>query len=335
MTDKKDKIKEKIVEILKHSGISFPSSIPIVGATYSTVLSQLSAEQQIELLGELKSALNEGFYELTKIGIQTQEQLARFIALTEKYIESEKIKDEPITIIIPVGGRAGTLYPITIGMPKPLLIIDTKPMIHHVLDDLLSVNIFNKMFILGSQFSRAIESCIEPYSSTSTPPIFRNIDSPVPVALKSISSEIEGPVLLHSCDILIESINWIDVYRNYKKLKEEYAIIGMFLSSFYYPLPIGVIKSDNRKPNLVAQFQEKPDELLGMSAHIGVFMFEPRLISEYANEEDRTLEKDTIPRAMKNGEKFGHYQVGKWHHIQEIRDYYNIQKYYFPKELQD
>lgn len=335
MTDKKDRIKEKLVEILKYSGISLPSSIPIVGATYSALLSQLSSQQQIELLGELKYALNEGVYELRKIGIQTQEQLAKFITLTENYIESDKIKYDPITIIIPVGGRAGSLYPITIGMPKPLLLIDTKPMIHHVLDDLLSVNIFNKIFVLGNHFSKAIESCIEPYYSTSTPAIFKNIDSPVPAALKSISSEIKGPVLLHSCDILIESINWIDVYRHYEKLKKDYSVIGMFLSSFYYPLPIGVIKSDNRRPNLVTNFQEKPDELLGMSAHIGVFMFEPRLISEYAEGEDRTLEKDTIPRAMKNGEKFGLYQVGKWHHIQEIRDYYNIQKYYFPKELQN
>jgi NDP-sugar pyrophosphorylase family protein len=154
---------------------------------------------------------------------------------------------------------------------------------------------------------------------------YTRVDKQLPVALKEMQASkcLQTPFLIHSCDVLIEEVDWTDVLQEYLKRREQYSVIGMFLCSQIYPLEIGVIREDKRKIGLALKFEEKPKDFYGSYyVHVGVFVLEPEF-TKFIDDSDNTLERSSIPRAMGSGrQKFAIYPVGKWHHIHGLEAYY-------------
>lgn len=315
---------QKLIDFIK----SLPAGIPYVGPIFSKFLANKSTKELIFILHEIKQISSDEKTEVIEATQITNEKLEELKLILEEIIH---LSTNKITVIIPTGGDGESLYPITSVQPKCIIPIGRKPLILHILDNLLlNKDLYHKIIILTRAFSSAIEHTVnrEPYNELVE---CIRIDKNIPTALLELKNKIVGnPFLVHYNDILIKEINWNDVisYFNFQKVQQK--IIAMFLISKYYPLGIGLVKEGPE--GLVEEFVEKPKLLNDSFANMGVFLLDKEFF-EYIDENDNDIFKHTIPKVMNAKRHIGMFKVREWHHIHNLNDFRMIQKQTKTKEF--
>jgi len=77
-----------------------------------------------------------------------------------------------VKLIVLAAGYATRLYPLTLNQPKPLLPVASKPMIEHVLDNLLPVKDIDEIYIVtNAKFADHFQRWAENYQTNNTCPI--------------------------------------------------------------------------------------------------------------------------------------------------------------------
>ncbi|MCA1631538.1 MAG: TIR domain-containing protein [Acidobacteria bacterium] len=162
-----------------------------------------------------------------------------------------------IPLIIPAAGRSGGLYPLNMGMPKILLPIGKKPILHHIIDKLDST-IFSKIIILTKDFSEMIEYYAG-LSTTTIPIECRRTPAPLlPLALKEM--KLNTTFMVHYSDILIEDdFYWAKFLQHHKYYRSSQNVIGTLLTSNRYKLPVGRVKTGQQQ--IIREFTEKPESI--------------------------------------------------------------------------
>lgn len=236
---------------------------------------------------------------------------------------SIKEKEQKFTVVIPAGGEGGSLFPLNKVMPKCLVTIGRKSMIQHIIDSFLPYkNLFSEIIVITDKYSDAIKENIRQGGYGDFVKC-REISAAVPKALLKIESKLTNPFVLHYNDIIIEKINWHDVYDHYISKRKQIRQIGMLLCSKYYPINIGVIKEGD--VNMLKSFEEKPEHLVGeYLANLGVGVFERELLN-YIKDKDKGIFENTIYRVIKANRPILLYRVGKWYHIQDLQSLFYIQ----------
>ena len=84
----------------------------------------------------------------------------RALQATERAIE-RIVPRRDLVAVIPAGGLGGQMYPVTSGMPKALLPLDTKPLLIHILEQLDDSGIFAKCIIPCNEWHSMIENFVE------------------------------------------------------------------------------------------------------------------------------------------------------------------------------
>ena len=243
--------------------------------------------------------------------------------------QMDKTRKWGIPVIIPAAGRSGGLYPMNLGMPKILLPIGDRPILHHIVQK-LDLKIFSQIIILTDMFSDMIEYFA---GLTSTQIGIRCIKTPdrrLPMALKELG--IETTFLIHYSDILIEGdFNWAHLVDHHKYHRDHNHVIGTLMASNRYNIPVGRIQTAGQQ--LITEFTEKPDswESVGYSINMAVSIFEPEFL-KYIDEDHVSLYGDSLKAAMSAQKKFCSYQFDSWRHIQTLGDWYEAQKHYVPRD---
>ncbi|HEX5733729.1 MAG TPA: sugar phosphate nucleotidyltransferase [Blastocatellia bacterium] len=240
----------------------------------------------------------------------------------EDLLDSLEREEWGIPLIIPAAGKSGGLFPLNIGMPKILLPVGEKPILHHIIDKLDS-RVFSKVIILTKQFSDTIGYYAR-FVKTDIP--IKCIESPastLPMALKMMS--LEKPFVLHYSDIIIEGdFDWGDFLNHHKDYKRRFGVIGTLMASANYKLPVGRIKKGRNQ--LIDRFIEKPDiEAGGNAINMAVSIFEPEFLDGIRSD-DISLYGDSLKRALEIDKKrFCIYDHDRWRHIQTLTDWYEAQ----------
>lgn len=318
---------KKVCDFFKKVARAAPGGVPVAGNVYSNIINEMNNDQLISILENIRElSKKETEIVIEKICNSDKNIINKIEDLIRTKI-SKANEVKKITVIIPCGGKAGSMYPFSSGMPKSLFIINTKPMIQTIIDK-FDKKLISQVLITVDRFENAIEESVKKYKKFVK---CKRINKPVPGSLLSLKKDIKDYFLLHNDDILIENIDWFDVLKEYKSLKEKENIIGMLLCSKYYPMPIGLI--EEKEPNIVQKYTEKPEYLIDRYANLGVSIFEPQFL-EYIDEKDSTIYDESMDRAIKEGKfKISLYKVKKWYHIHDLNDYYNIQKTYYPNDM--
>ena len=213
-------------------------------------------------------------------------------------------------IVIPVAGEGRRLRPHTNTVPKPLLEIAGKPILAHILDPLLSLNIDEVIFVIGYLGNQIKEFVSENYSFKSS---FVNQDKllglgyAVSLALDNIE---ESDLLI----ILGDTIAECD--------------LGAFTTKADYVLGVKQVADPSRfgiadiKDGIVTKLVEKPKDPPGNLALIGFYYFKEiaRLKSKLAKliESDKKTSgeiqlTDALQRMIESGTKFRASEVSSWH----------------------
>lgn len=213
-------------------------------------------------------------------------------------------------VVIPVAGEGRRLRPHTNTVPKPLLEVAGKPILAHILDPLLQLDIDEIIFVIGYLGNQIKEYVSENYSFRSSfvkQDRLLGLGYAVSLALNNLE---ESDVLI----ILGDTIAECD--------------LSLFTTKADYVLGVKQVHDPTRfgiadiRDGIVTKLVEKPKDPPGNLALIGLYYFKQiaMLKSELAKlvESDRKTSgeiqlTDALQGMIESGTKFSASEVESWH----------------------
>ena len=172
-------------------------------------------------------------------------------------------------IIVPMAGRGSRLRPHTLTVPKPLIPVAGKPIVHRLVEDIAKVldqPIDEIAFILGDPafFGDDIVESLEGLAKSlnAKASIYRQ-DQPLGTghAIMSAKESLSGPAVVAYADTLIKA--------DFKLDKDADAVI--WTKKVANPEAFGVVNLNEN--NEIIELVEKPKEFVSDQAVIGIYYF--------------------------------------------------------------
>lgn len=172
-------------------------------------------------------------------------------------------------IIVPMAGRGSRLRPHTLTIPKPLIPVAGKPIVHRLVEDIAKVldqPIDEIAFILGDpaffgdDVVKSLEKLAEGLNAKAS--IYRQ-DQPLGTghAIMSAKESLSGPAVVAYADTLIKADFELD--------KDADAVI--WTKKVANPEAFGVVNLNEK--NEIIELVEKPSEFVSDQAVIGIYYF--------------------------------------------------------------
>ncbi|UZH56598.1 NTP transferase domain-containing protein [Salinimicrobium tongyeongense] len=170
-------------------------------------------------------------------------------------------------IIVPMAGRGSRLRPHTLTVPKPLIPIAGKPIVHRLVEDIAKVldeKIDEIAFIIGEDFGEKVEQDLKQIAKTlgAKGTIYYQ-DKPLGTghAIMCAKDSLEGPVVIAYADTLFKADFTLD--------KEADGVI--WVKQVENPSAYGVVQLNEKRE--IVDLVEKPSEYVSDLAVIGIYYF--------------------------------------------------------------
>ncbi|WP_318311132.1 sugar phosphate nucleotidyltransferase [Flagellimonas crocea] len=220
-------------------------------------------------------------------------------------------------IIVPMAGRGSRLRPHTLTVPKPLIPVAGKPIVHRLVADIAKVlgePIEEVAFILGDPAffgDDVVESLMELADELGAKGSIYRQDKPLGTghAIMSAKESLSGPAVIAYADTLIRADFDLD--------KSADSVI--WVKQVEHPEAYGVVQLN--ESNEIIELVEKPQEYISDLAVIGIYYFKD--VGVLKNELQHVLDHDIthggeyqindgIKRMMEKGMKFVPGKVDEW-----------------------
>ncbi len=217
-------------------------------------------------------------------------------------------------VIVPMAGRGSRLRPHTLTVPKPLVPVGGKPIVHRLVEDIASVcadKIEEIAFVIGDFGAEVEKELIEVAAKLGAKASIHYQEKPLGTAhaVLCAKEKLEGPVVVAFADTLFKA--------NFKIDPNDDGIL--WVKQIEDPSAFGVIKM-NEKGEII-DFVEKPKEFVSDLAMIGIYYFKDgaRLRKELEYLLDNNIIKggeyqlpDALRRLTEDGCKFKPGEVIEW-----------------------
>ena len=220
-------------------------------------------------------------------------------------------------IIVPMAGRGSRLRPHTLTVPKPLIPVAGRPIVHRLVSDIAKVlgePIEEVAFILGDPAffgDDVVESLMELAAELGAKGSIYRQDKPLGTghAIMSAKESLSGPAVIAYADTLIRADFDLD--------KSADSVI--WVKQVEHPEAYGVVQLN--EDNEIIELVEKPKEFISDLAVIGIYYFKD--VGVLKNELQHVLDKnikhggeyqinDGIKQMMQKGMKFVPGKVDEW-----------------------
>ena len=218
-------------------------------------------------------------------------------------------------IIVPMAGRGSRLRPHTLTVPKPLIPIAGKPIVHRLVEDIAGVlnqKIDEIAFIIHKDFGKRVESDLiaiaEKLGSKGTI-YYQNEALGTAHAIMCAKDSMEGPLVVAYADTLFRADFTLDTS----------ADSVIWVKQVEDPSAFGVVQLNDQ--NQIVDFVEKPTEFVSDLAIIGIYYFKSgeKLRSELQYLLDNNVVKggeyqltDALENMKEQGMKFVPGKVDEW-----------------------
>ncbi len=192
------------------------------------------------------------------------------------------------TVMILCGGKGLRLRPLTNNIPKPLIPINRKPILEHIINHFLTFN-FDNFIIATGYKSKKIEDFMKKKFKDIDYTVVNSGDVNILERIRHCISKIQTNCILCYGDTLTD-LNINKLRETHKKNKN-----AILVSSYPIRIPFGVM--DINSSNTVTKFEEKP--LLTQVMNIG-FFYIPNIMFDVFNKHKKfeTL-LDTLAKQKK------------------------------------
>lgn len=218
-------------------------------------------------------------------------------------------------IIIPMAGRGSRLRPHTLTVPKPLIPIAGKPIVHRLAEDItrLSDEKIDEIAFITGDFGKEVEDkLIEIAEKLGAKGSVYHQDKPLGTAhaIYQAAKSIDGPVIVAFADTLFKA--------DFKLDTDSDGVV--WVKSVEDPTAFGVVELNEK--GFISRFHEKPKEFISDLAIIGIYYFKDGnklkheiadLLSSDDNKEGGEFQLTTVLENLKSqGLKFTTGKVDEW-----------------------
>ena len=219
-----------------------------------------------------------------------------------------------MNIIVPMAGRGSRLRPHTLTVPKPLVPVGGKPIVHRLVEDIAAVcseQIDEIAFVVGDFGAEVEAELIEVAAQLGAKGSIHYQDKPLGTAhaVLCAKEKLVGPVVVAFADTLFKADFKID--SNVDGI--------LWVKQIDNPSAFGVVQLDPE--GNITDFVEKPETFVSDLAMIGVYYFksgeELRTELEYLIDNDVIKSgeyqlPDALRRLTEKGKKFKPGKVVEW-----------------------
>ncbi len=226
--------------------------------------------------------------------------LVTFENIFNKNKKNQYFKNFSKTVVIMAGGKGTRLEPFTNILPKPLVPINEKPVIEHIIEKFTNNNVTNFFITLNykSKILRAFFQEMKPNYKLSF------IEEPKPLGtvggLSLLVGKVKKPFLVTSCDTII-NINFDNLMNFHISNRNDVTLV---VSSKEYIIPYGTctLNKKGKLKNII----EKPK--LDFFVNIGLYVINPNLLKLIPKNKAYDM-PDLIQLAKRRKKKIGVYPV--------------------------
>lgn len=209
--------------------------------------------------------------------------------------------------VILAGGAGTRLYPITKELPKPLLLVQKKPILNHLIDLFHLFKIRNIAILINENFYEEFKWWKKRYYPKEKIELFQE-KKPLGTfgGLSLLKNWIsESSFFLTNGDEL-KKINLCEMACFHKKAKVPATIALVKISN---PQDYGVVIC---KKGLVEAFLEKPKHPPTNYISSGIYLFSPEIFRYHPGRKFLMIEKYLFPKLAKEKKLAGFKFFGKW-----------------------
>jgi mannose-1-phosphate guanylyltransferase len=203
------------------------------------------------------------------------------------------------------GGMGTRLKPLTNELPKPMVPIMNRPLLERNMASLLNCGI-NEIVISTCYKSKCIRDYFGDGSGFGLKIEYVHEDIPLGTggAIKNAGNLFNDTFLVFNADIIcnMDFMKLIDFH------KSQSADATIAVTQVEKPSAYGVIEYD--KNNYALSFTEKPtgDQIKSNYINAGVYVLEPKVLSEIPTDRPVSVERETFPALLENGYKVAVYK---------------------------
>ena len=236
-------------------------------------------------------------------------------------LESEKLnlldikkknKKLNISVVIMAGGKGTRLMPYTSVLPKPLLPINQKPTINHIIDRFMMHSAKN-FFVTLNYKSEILRTYLKDLSKIN-PLMIIEEKKPLGTAgsLFLIKNKITNDFFLTNCDTIINE-NYNDIYEQHKTKKNDITIV---VAQKKFKIPYGVC---NIKENSFVM-REKPE--LKYNVNTGFYIISKNCLKVLKKKEYLDF-NDFLLKCKKYNKKIGIFKIREksWIDVGQMQEY--------------
>ena len=210
------------------------------------------------------------------------------------------------------GGKGRRLWPLTQVLPKPLIPINGKPMLEHIIDNFRYFN-FKKFYLILNHQANLIKSYFENYDKNV---ILKYIKEPEPLGtvggIKYIKKIYSENFFVTNCDTLFK----IDYKKFFEFHKKNNNLISLAVSKNKFEYSYGLCKINN---NRLISITEKPK--FNFIANAGIYIFNKKILNLIPKKKFDII--DLINKCLRLKYKVGAYEISSssWTDLGKISDF--------------
>ncbi|MFN2244165.1 MAG: sugar phosphate nucleotidyltransferase [Anaerolineae bacterium] len=221
--------------------------------------------------------------------------------------------------VVMAGGEGSRLRPLTIGRPKPMVPMVSKPVMAHILDHLKRQGITEVVVTLYFM-PELIQSYFGDGSSMGMKIHYAIEETPLGTAgsVKNAQQYLDEPFVIISGDAVTD----IDLQEIIAFHEEKGAQATLTLYRVPNPLEYGVIITD--PDGKITQFLEKPSwgEVISDTVNTGIYIIEPSVLDLIEEGVSTDWSKDVFPKLLETGRPlYGYVAGGNWTDVGDISEY--------------
>ena len=238
-----------------------------------------------------------------------------FTEIFKKNKSNKHYKNFSTAVVIMAGGKGSRLEPFTNVLPKPLVPINEKPVIEHIIERFVK-NRFYNFFITLNYKSKILKAYFQ-----ETKPKFKLsfIDEPKPLGtaggLSLLGSKLKKPFIVTNCDTIID-VNFDDLINFHITNSNDVTLV---VSSKEHIIPYGTCKLT--KKGYLQKIIEKPK--FDFFVNVGMYVLNPNLIKLIPK--SKTYDMTDFIQLLKTKKKqIGVYPIddGSWIDVGQWSEYH-------------
>ena len=232
--------------------------------------------------------------------------------------EKKDFNLKKIDVVIVAGGEGKRLKPFTEILPKPLIPVNSKPMLEHIIENFNNFK-FSKFHLVLNHQAELIKSYFKSLNKNYKINFFKETRALGTVGGVALIKKIQSEdFIIANCDTLFK----IDYSKLYDLHKKNDNLITLVASKTPFIFPYGVCET---KDDRLVSMLEKPK--YNFMANTGLYLVKKKIIKLLPKNKKMDM-TDLIQKVMKLGNKVGVYQISSesWTDLGQLSDLKKAQK---------